>query len=548
LPEDRIEDAYVRALFGACGVPAQELARPLIGIACSANDLVPGHKHLGELAERVKQGIAEAGGTGLIFNTIALCDGIVQGRGMHAVLPSREVVAASVELTGQAYGFDGLVMIGSCDKVLPGMLMAAARLDKPTAFVTGGLMEPGSFEGRPVVASDVKEGIGRAKKGELDLDGLKELERAACPGVGTCNMMGTANTMAALVEGAGLSIPGNSTVHASGEAIRNLARVAGKRLVARVKDGLNFRKQMTGPALQNLVTLTQAFGGSTNAVLHLIALARELGDELSYEEFDRIGRETPLLCKLKPASDLTVSDFGAAGGVSTLIRVLRDKLDLSIPTLEGGTLVDRADKAPEPEDEVIHTLSEPLAEQGGIFVLRGNLAPDGAIVKASGVEPAMHKHKGPARVFDSEEDVKARLLDGTVQPGDVLVVRYEGPRGGPGMRELSIPAAVLVGLGLHTSVAMVTDGRFSGATRGPCVGYICPEAWEGGPLALVEEGDLIEIDREARKLELDIEDEELARRRAAWKRPEKDRGRGFIRMYGETAAPASDGARMTKGS
>ena len=544
MSDEMIAQAYKRALFGSLGRTAADLEKVRVGIVDTYSELVPGHTPLQESVGLVKHGVREAGGEPYVFSTIALCDGIVQGSGMHAVLPSRDVIAASIELTARAYGFDSLVMIGACDKIIPGMLMAAARLNKPTLFFTGGLMEPGTHQGKRVVASDVKEGIGRARRGELNLDDLMALERAACPGPGVCNMMGTANSMRCLVEGAGLSLPGNATALAGSDRLRTMALEAGVRAVVNEKRGMRLRNQVTPRSLRNMVALGQAFGGSTNIVLHLIALAREIGDDLSFEDFARIGRQTPLLCTFKPSSEWTISDLDRVGGVSGLLAALADRLDLSIPTVEGGTLADRVTSAPVADQEILRSPEDPLEPEGGIVILSGNLAPAGAVVKASGVSPAMRRHAGPARVFDCEEDVRDVLLRGGVKPGDVLVVRYEGPRGGPGMRELSIPAAVLVGLGLHTSVAMVTDGRFSGATRGPCVGYACPEAWEGGPLALVEEGDVVIIDVTRRLLELQVSEEELGRRRHRWQRPVKERPGGFLGLYGELAEPATEGARL----
>ena len=544
MADEKISQAYRRALFGAAGFKPEDLEKIRVGIANAHSELVPGHAGLNVLVDEVRRGVKEAGGTPFVFPTPALCDGIVQGAGMHAVLPSREAVAAAVELTDRAYDFDALVLVGSCDKILPGMLMAAARLDKPTVFVTGGLMQPGTFQGKTVVASDVKEGIGRARKGELDFEQLRELEKAACPGAGICNMMGTANSLCCVIEGAGLSLPGNATCSASGEPILEIALAAGKQAVNNAGTGLTFRRQMTAGNLRNMVALAQAFGGSTNLVLHLIALARELDDPLSYDDFDAIGKQTPLLCRFKPTSQWTVSDFGKAGGVGTLLGALADRLDLTVPAVEGRTLADRAAQAKAPDGQVIRPVENPIANHGGIVVLRGSLAPDGAVVKASGVAKAMHRHEGGARVFDCEQDVQHELLDGGVKPGDVLVVRYEGPRGGPGMRELSIPAAVMVGLGLENSVAMITDGRFSGATRGPCIGYVCPEAWEGGPIALVKNGDRIRIDLAAQTLEILVPENEMERRRAAWKRPDKKRQSGFLGLYGALAQPATEGARL----
>jgi dihydroxy-acid dehydratase len=456
---------------------------------------------------------------------------------MHAVLPSREVIAASVELTVRAYGFDALVCLASCDKIIPGMLMAAARLDLPTIFVTGGLMAEGQWQGRRVVTSDVKEAIGRVNRGEITPDELHEIERAACPGPGVCNMMGTANTMCVVVEAAGLSLPGNATTAATEPASRDvnpdllaLASAVGRHAVGCLTGGVTFCSVMTPTTLRNLVAVVQAIGGSTNLVLHLMALATELDYPLNLDDWDRIGRETP------------VSDFGRAGGVPALLKMLSPLLDLNVPTVYGSTLAQVAAQAEVHRPEIIRPLDEPLAPTGGLVVLRGNLAPEGAVVKASGVHPTMMRHVGPARVFDCEEYVQECLLGGRVHPGDVLVVRYEGPHGGPGMRELSLPAAILVGMGLADSVAMITDGRFSGATRGPCVGHICPEAVLGGPLAALRDGDVIEIDIPNRVLNVRLSDDELRARLEEWVPPSKDIPPGFLRLYADHVGPASQGA------
>ncbi len=540
--------AYARGLYHACGVDDAG-DKPLIGIANSWNDLVPGHVHLNRVAEAVKEGVRAAGGVPLAFNTIALCDGICQGRGMHAVLPSRDVIAASVELTTRAYGFDALVCLASCDKIIPGMLMAAARLDLATVFVTGGLMAEGHWQGQRVVTSDVKEAIGRANRGEITSDKLHEIEWAACPSPGVCNMMGTANTMCVVVEAAGLSLPGNATTAATEPVSRDvnpslltLASTAGRHAVECLASGVTFRRVVTPTALRNLVTVVQAIGGSTNLVLHLMALATELGYQITLDDWDRIGQETPLLAKFKPASPHSVSDFGRAGGVPALLKMLSPLLDLNTSTAYGSKLVQVAAQAEVRKPEIIRSLDDPLAPTGGIVVLRGNLAPEGAVVKASGVHPTMMCHVGPARVFECEEDIQECLLGGRVHPGDVLVVRYEGPRGGPGMRELSLPAAILVGMGLADSVAMVTDGRFSGATRGPCVGHICPEAALGGPLAALRNGDVIEIDIPNRALNVRLSDDELRARLDEWVPPSKEIPLGFLRLYADHVGPASLGA------
>jgi dihydroxy-acid dehydratase len=457
------------------------------------------------------------------------------------------VIAASVELTARAYSFDALVCLASCDKIVPGMLLAAARLDLPTLFVTGGLMDEGEWQDKRVVASDVKEGIGRAGRGEISATELRALEVAACPGAGVCNMMGTANSMCTAVEAAGLSLPGNATMAAarSGQVnpeLLHLAAEAGRRVLLAHARGMTFRQVVRPAVLRNVVAVIQAVGGSTNMVLHLAALATDLGVPLDLADWDRIGAQTPLLAKFKPSSSYTVSDFGRAGGVPALLSRLAPLLDLGGPTAHGVPLDQVSAQASVRRPDVIRALDDPLSPQGGIVVLRGNLAPEGAVVKASGVHPAMLYHVGCARVFDSEQAVQECLLGGRVHPGDVLVVRYEGPRGGPGMRELSLPAAILVGMGLGDSVAMITDGRFSGATRGPCVGHICPEAAVGGPLSLLRDGDLVEIDVPGRRLEVRLSEAELSERRNAWSPPASEIPPGFLRLYADRVGPASQGA------
>jgi dihydroxy-acid dehydratase len=426
------------------------------------------------------------------------------------------------------------------------MLLAAARLDLPTIFVTGGLMAEGEWHGENLVASDVKEAIGRTNRGEFTSEELRQIEVSACPGAGICNMMGTANTMSVIVEAMGLSLPGNATIAATGPGgiinpdLFDIARAAGRFIV---NGKSTFRDIVTRSRLLNAIAVVQAIGGSTNAVLHLNALAGELSISLGFDDWERIGQSTPLLARFKPASNYTVSDFGRAGGVSGLLNALSLTLELGGETAYGQPYKSIVQSGVVLDHEIIRPAKSPLSPSGGIVILRGNLAPNGAVVKSSGVSPNMLRHVGPARVFDCEEDVQEALLGNRVNPGDVLVVRYEGPRGGPGMRELSLPAATLVGMGLANSVAMITDGRFSGATRGPCVGYICPEAAIGGPLAAVLEGDLIEIDVPNQSLEIQLSDEELVNRLAKWKPPEKEIPMGFLRRYVRGVGQADSGAR-----
>lgn len=533
--------AYPRALYRAMGATDADFDKPLIAIANSWNELNPGHAHLKRLAEQVKAGVWAAGGFPVEFNTIAPCDGIAQGEGMHCVLPAREVIAASVELMVRANRCDGLICLASCDKILPGMLMAAARLDLPTIFLPGGPMLPCLAEGQPWVLCDVKEAMGRLRAGEISEEEFTQIERYACASEGSCSMMGTAGTMGCLVEAMGLALPGSATIAAVEARRSRLARATGERIVALVREGLRFRQIVDERTLHNAVRVLMALGGSTNALLHLPALASELGLSLPLREFDHLGRETPLLARFKPASSLTLQDFDRAGGVLALMGELAPLLYTNLPTVWGMTLGEMLPGFRVRDRQVIHPLHDPLAPEGGIAVLFGTLAPRGAVVKQSGVHPTMLVHEGPAHVFEREEEVRDHLLEGEVRPGDVLVIRYEGPRGGPGMREMSIPAALLQGMGLGDKVAMVTDGRFSGATRGPCIGHLCPEAAVGGPIAVVRDGDPISIDILHRRLDLLLPEEEIARRMAQWHPPERELS-GFLRLYAERVSGADEGA------
>jgi dihydroxy-acid dehydratase len=436
---------------------------------------------------------------------------------------------------------DALVMLCSCDKIVPGMLLAGARCDVPTIFLTGGPMPPAAFDGKPLVACDAKEAIGRFASGEIDEKTFLKIESAACPSPGICNMMGTAHTMCCIVEALGLSMPGCATLGADDPGRTELADATGRAVMDLVRRSATFRRIVDIRAMQNAVRTALAFGGSSNMVLHMLALARELGVDLTLDDFDLLSAETPLLAKFKPASGLTVTDLHEAGGVARVMKELSELLSLDCDTVT-GPLRDRLDAAQTGETDTVKTLQSPLAPQGGLAVLRGNLAPDGAIVKQSAVSEKMLVHSGPAKVFESEEDVRDHLLSKKVAPGDVLVIRNEGPKGGPGMREMSIPAAILVGMGLGDSVAMVTDGRYSGATRGPCIGHVCPEAADGGPIAAVRDGDTITIDIPARRLDVKLSDEAIADRLASRKPVAlKTRG-GFLDLYRSRVGPSSEGA------
>lgn len=537
-------EAYYIGLMGSVGYRKKDISgKPVIGVVNSWNDMNPGHKPLRELAGYVKEGVWAAGGTPAEFCVPAPCDGMAQGEGMHYVLPQRDLIAASIETMVQAHGLDGLVLLCSCDKIVPGMLMAAAHLDLPALFLTAGSMLPYEEGGKTYCTSDLKESIGQYNKGAIDRKTFDRWQANMCSSCGTCSMYGTANTMGAFLEATGVAPFGSSTMlFCSGEKVHQ-ARDVGERIVELTKSKQTFRQFMTRDALVNGLRYVSATGGSTNAVLHIPAIARTLGLELSLEEFDGLQSAVPVIAKFKPASPYTIYDYHRAGGVPAVLSTIREHLNTGVLlATEGITLQAYLEQYDLPVDRsVIHSTDDPLHTDGCYGVLSGNLAPKGAVVKKSGVEPAMYYHRGPAVVFDSEEAVREFFLHDTIQPGSVLVVRYEGPKGGPGMRELSIPAAMLVGMGLHTSVAMITDGRFSGATRGPCIGHITPEAWEGGALALVENGDMIEIDLEKKTLTLEVSDQELARRRQNWRRPDRPLS-GVMAAYRETVSGADEGA------
>lgn len=534
--------AYARALYRAMGFQDPDFGRPLIGIVNSWSEVNPGHFHLRQLADWVKQGVREAGGTPVEFNTVAPCDGIAQGKGMHYILPLRDVIAASVELMAGVNRFDGLVMLCNCDKVVPGMLMAAARLDLPTIFVTGGPMASGRIDGRVVMTSDVKEGMGKLRANLISPSEFDRIERCACHGPGACNFMGTASTMNCVTETLGLTLPGCATLPALHPERQALCLASGRQVIALVQQNLTARKFLTRQGLENAIRVVLALGGSTNATLHLPAIAHDAGISMGLEVFDELSRQTPLIGKFKPASPYTVIDLHEAGGIPAVLNILSPLLHFDLPTVTGEGMRDRISGAKNLRSEVLHSLEAPLFPEGGLAILRGNLAPDGAVVKQSGVVAGMLRHTGPARVFECEEDLENTLETHTIQPGDVLVIRNEGPRGGPGMRELSIPAALLTGMGLNDSVAMITDGRFSGATRGPCIGHVAPEAYVGGMIGLVQEGDRIEIDIPARKLNLLVAAEELARRRGSRARHPAAIHQGFLETYRKIVSQADKGA------
>lgn len=547
-----LERAPHRSLFKALGLSDADLERPIIGIACSCNEIVPGHVHLHEIAEEAACGVREAGGTPLIFHTIGVCDGIAMGHlGMKYSLPSRELIADSVEVMATAHPFDGLVLVPNCDKIVPGMLMAAGRLDLPTVMVSGGPMRAGIWQGRQVDLITVFEAIGRVRRGEMTEEELKELEEAACPGCGSCSGMFTANTMNCLAEALGIAPPYNGTAPADSAERRRLACIAGRMVVELVRRGITARKILTREALLNAISLDMALGGSTNTVLHLPAIAKEAGVEISLDDFDRISERTPNICKLSPASEKhIVEDLHRAGGIpAALSRLLEGGLiNGETLTVAGKTLAENIEEKKVLDEEVIRPLDNPHSPDGGIAILKGSLAPEGAVVKRSAVASEMLGERLlRARVFDSEEEAVEAILGGRIKPGEVVVIRYEGPRGGPGMREMLAPTSAVVGMGLDKEVALVTDGRFSGGTRGAAIGHISPEAAEGGPIALVKEKDKILVDIRGKRLDLLVDELELSRRREHWTPLEPKIRRGYVARYAKIVTSASTGAVFKEG-
>jgi dihydroxy-acid dehydratase len=539
-----IEQAAHRSLFYATGLTPEELARPLIGIANAFNEIVPGHAHLDKIAGAVKTGIRCAGGTPLEFNTIGICDGIAMGHeGMRYALPSREIIADSVEAMASAHKLDGLVLVPNCDKIVPGMLMAAARLDIPVILVSGGPMLAGRHKGEAIDVKTMFEAAGAVRAGTLAEDDLSDLELAACPGCGSCAGLFTANTMNCLSEALGMALPGNGTIPAVSAARLRLAKRAGTAILSLIEHDTTSRTILTQEAFDNAIAVDMAIGGSTNTALHLPAIAHEVGISLTLDRFDEISRRTPSLVKLSPSGPYHLQDLGEAGGVSAVMNELlkADLMDGCVPTVSGCSLTEVVEKAGRTGD-VIRPIDQPHLPEGGIAVLRGNLAPDGCVVKASAVVDGMLQHRGPARVFDGETTALETILDGGINPGDVVVIRYEGPRGGPGMPEMLLATAAIAGQGLDDRVALLTDGRFSGATRGAAIGHVCPEAVEGGTIALIAEGDPIEIDIAQRTLTLDVDADELERRRTQWQPPAARVTTGLLSRYAKHVSSAAHGA------
>lgn len=545
LAKKGITKAPHRSLFKAMGMLDDEINRPLIGVVNSANEIVPGHLHLDSIVQAAKDGVRMAGGTPIEFSTIGICDGIAMNhQGMKYSLASREVISDSVELMAQAHQFDALVMVPNCDKIVPGMLMAAARINIPTIFISGGPMLAGKFDGRDVDLDTVFTSVGKVETGKMSEDELRCLEDVACPGCGSCAGLFTANSMNCLTEAIGMGLPGNGTVPAVyAERIR-LAKMAGNKIMELLEKDIKPSDIMNRESFINALTVDMAFGGSSNTILHLLAIAREAAIELDLSLFEEVCQRTPNLVKISPSSEYHMEDLYFAGGIAVLMAELdkNNLMDSSALTVTGAPVSENIIAAKNRNPEVIRSIDNPYAPTGGLAVLWGNLAPEGAVVKQSAVLPEMLDHSGPARVFNSEEEAIEAILGGQIREGDVVIIRYEGPKGGPGMREMLTPTSAVAGMGLDKAVALITDGRFSGATRGASIGHVSPEAQEGGPIAIVEEGDVIEIDIPDRKLNLKLSEEEIKNRLAKWTAPEPKIKKGYLALYARLVSSASKGA------
>jgi len=540
-----IERTPHRALLYATGIPRSEMERPFIGVATSFTDLIPGHIGMRDLERFIEKGVHAGGGYPFLFGIPGICDGIAMGHGgMHYSLPSRELIADMVETVAEAHRLDGLVLLTNCDKITPGMLMAAARVDIPSIVVTAGPMYSGRLRGKRLsLVNDTFEAVGKYRKGLIGMEEVRELEMCACPGAGSCQGMYTANTMACVTEALGMSLPGCATALAVSAEKRRIAFESGRRAVELVQKNIIPSKILTEGAFQNAITVDLALGGSTNTVLHIPAIAHEAGVRLPLETFDRQSRKTPHLCNMLPGGEHYLEDLEFAGGIPAVMKRLGARLK-DMPTVSGRKIRQIAAAAEVVDGDVIRPLEKAYHKEGGIAILRGNLAPGGAVVKQSAVSPGMMRFTGKARVFDSEEKAMRAIMEGKIVSGNVVVIRYEGPKGGPGMREMLSPTAAIAGMGLSESVALITDGRFSGGTRGPCVGHVSPEAMEGGAIAVVKEGDAISIDIPARKIELQVPEGEIKARLKRWKKPAPKIKKGWLSRYALHVSSAGTGAIM----
>ncbi|MBQ6002410.1 MAG: dihydroxy-acid dehydratase [Synergistaceae bacterium] len=540
---NRIGRSGQRALLYATGMDEEDMKKPLVAVVNSYSEIVPGHMHLKDLAEQIKLGIAEGGGVPREMGTIAICDGLCQGHsGMRYPLPSRDLIADSIEMAVQAHCFDAMVLIASCDKIIPGMLMAAARINIPSIIVTGGPMLPGNVGGNALFcSSELREYPGRVEAGKITVDEMKCAEEATLPTCGSCAHLGTTNSMCMLSEVLGMALPGAGTAPAVSNRRRRIAKKSGRQVMELLRKGITPRMILTRETFLNGVAGAMATGSSTNLVLHLMAIAHEAGVDLSLNDFDRISREVPFICNLQPSGKYPIASLDAYGGIQTVMKNIESKLHKDSMTVTGLTLGELLEKASPIENDVIKTMERPQKSEGGIAVLYGNLAPESAVVKQSGVNPSMYHFKGKARVFNSMEETDAAITAGEIQKGTVIVIRYEGPKGGPGMREMLSTTALIMGRGMDNDCALVTDGRFSGATHGPCIGHVSPEAAQGGPIAYVQDGDEIEIDITNRTLKWNVSDEELARRKENWKPLKKPMGPA-LKKYAAHVKSAAEGA------
>lgn len=536
-----------RSLLRALGLSDTELTRPFIGVVCSKSDYIPGHKHLGEIAEAVKAGIRNAGGVPFEFETIGVCDGLAMGhQGMKYSLCSRELIADSIEVMLTAHPLDAVVFIPNCDKIVPGMIMAACRLNLPSIFVSGGPMLPGKHKDTRFGLSEMFEAVGSYASGKIDLNELTDMEKSACPSCGSCSGMYTANSMNCLTEAIGLALPGNGSIPAVMSARTALAKQAGERIMELLKQDLRPKDILNEKAFENALRSDMALGCSSNTVLHLLAIAYEAGVNVTMDLIDEISKTTPQLCKLNPASEVFITDLNEVGGIQSVLKELAKAglVHMDIPTVN-GTVGERMQNYPAADGEVIRTVENAFRKDGGIAILKGNIAPEGAVVKQGAVAPEMMVHSGPARCFNCEEDASEAILGGKIKAGDVVIIRYEGPKGGPGMREMLQPTAAITGMGLGASVALITDGRFSGATRGASIGHVSPEAAAGGVIALIEDDDIIDINITERKLDVRVSEQELAERKKRWKAPEKELT-GYIKRYAQHVTSGSRGAVFEK--
>jgi dihydroxy-acid dehydratase len=540
-----MERAPHRALFKAMGYTDEELKRPLVGIANSANDIIPGHVELDRIVSAVKAGVRMAGGTPIAFGTIGICDGIAMNHvGMKYSLASRELIADSIEVMAIAHAFDAMVMVTNCDKIVPGMLMASARLNLPTIVVSGGPMLAGTLRGRTIDLISVFEGVGAVKSGKMDEAELADIEDCACPTCGSCAGMFTANSMNCLTEAIGMGLPGNGTIPAVMAARTRLAKEAGMNVVKLLKRRITPRKIMTEKAFANAMAVDMALGCSTNTVLHLMAIAHEAGVKIDLDVFNRVSEKVPHLCSLSPAGKHHIEDLDRAGGVGAVMKELCRKrlIHTDCLTVTGQSVKENIAHSQITDKGVIRPLERPYHQQGGLAVLFGNLAPSGCVVKQSAVVRKMLRHEGPARVFDSEEKATFAIMGGKIRKGDVVVIRYEGPKGGPGMREMLMPTSGIAGMGLDADVALITDGRFSGGTRGAAIGHVSPEAMEGGAIAVVKDGDRISIDIPKKRITLKVPDAEIETRLSRWRRPRAKISEGYMARYARVVSSGGDGA------